>query len=101
MKLIAGTRLRSQVCSTEVIVVRGGEVADEVTCGGAPLVSIDAPASVGGAPAAGLDTGTQIGKRYTDGHDLELLATKAGDGTLAIGAEPLTLKGSRPLPSSD
>ena len=45
MKLIAGTRLRSHVCSTEVIVVRGAEIDGELTCGGAPLVPIGASAS--------------------------------------------------------
>ena len=101
MKLIAGTRLRSHACSTEVIVVRGAEIDGELTCGGAPLVPIGASASPNVTPAAGLDTGTQLGKRYTDGGDLELLATKAGEGTLAIDTEPLAIKGARPLPSSD
>ncbi|HSY14892.1 MAG TPA: hypothetical protein VK816_02820 [Jatrophihabitantaceae bacterium] len=101
MKLVAGTRLRSQTCTTEVVVVRGADIADELACGGAPLVPIDTPMSGSPKPEAGLDTGTLIGKRYTDGQDLEVLVTKAGDGTLTVGVEPLAVKGSRPLPSSD
>jgi len=101
VKLTPGSRLRSQTCTTEVVIVRGAEVAGELVCGGAPLVAIDALVAEGGVPAAGLDAGTQIGKRYTDGGGLEVLVTKAGAGTLAIGAEPLTVKDARPLPSSD
>jgi hypothetical protein len=100
MQLVAGTRLRSQVCSTELIVVRGGEIDGELTCGGAPLAAMDDAASRG-TPAPGLDSGTQVGKRYTDGGELELLVTKAGDGTLGIDTTPLEIKGARPLPSSD
>jgi hypothetical protein len=46
--------------------------------------------------------GTLIGKRYADEDvGLELLCTKAGDGSLTIGGEPLALKDAKPLPSSD
>ena len=43
-----------------------------------------------------------IGKRYGD-EDLgiELLCTKAGEGSLSIGDERLHLKDAKPLPSSD
>ena len=33
--------------------------------------------------------------------DLELLCTKPGEGSLAAGGAPLTLKEAKPLPSSD
>jgi hypothetical protein len=101
VRLVAGSRLRSQVCSTELIVVRGGEVQGELTCGGSALVPFGQDADPGGRPAPGLDTGTQVGKRYTDGGDIELLVTKAGTGTLALGQQPLEIKSARPLPSSD
>ena len=100
MQLAAGSRLRSQVCTTEVIVVRGGDIEGDVTCGGLPLVAIGAVVTEG-RPASGLDTGSQLGKRYTDGGAIELLVTKAGAGTLGLGSTPLQIKGSRPLPSSD
>ncbi len=101
MQHAAGSRLRSQVCSTEVIVIRGGQLDAELTCGGKPLVGIDEASNPDGSPAPGLDTGAQLGKRYTDGSDLELLVTKAGAGTLAVGDQPLDIKGARSLPSSD
>jgi hypothetical protein len=101
MELTVGMRLRSQVCATEVVVVRPGGTAGELTCGGSPLVAIDSAPAEGRQPESGLDGGTQIGKRYTDGGDLELLVTKSGAGTLGIGHTPLELKGARPLPSSD
>jgi hypothetical protein len=96
--------LRSQVCSTEVIVVRPSTADIELCCGGEPMVDIASDVSPGGTPAPGLDTGTQLGKRYTTDDDegaLELLTTKQGDGTLSSGAVPLVVKGAKPLPSSD
>ncbi len=47
-------------------------------------------------------SGTLLGKRYGDrGPGLELLCTKAGEGSLSLGDEPLPLKDAKPLPSSD
>jgi hypothetical protein len=95
--------VRSQVCATEVIVVRSPGVDIDLRCGGEPMVDLKAEIPTGKKPATDLDTGNQIGKRYTtalvDG--LEILVTKAGRGTLAIGAEPLVLKEPKPLPSTD
>ena len=103
MELKAGTRLRSQVCTTEVMVVKAPANEIELTCGGAALVSLDAAIAADGAPAAGLDTGTQLGKRYTaaDDDSLELLVTKAGAGTLAAAGVPLVFKEAKALPASD
>ncbi len=97
-----GLRLVSQVCSTEVIVVKGsGEVA--LTCGGAELVPVGTERDAAATPAAGLDSGAVLGKRYSapDDDALEVLVTKAGAGTLAIDTEPLVLKEAKPLPASD
>jgi hypothetical protein len=96
--------LRSQVCTTEVIVVRPAADEIDLRCGGQPMVEVGAEVAEGGTPAPGLDTGTQLGKRYTtDDPDgtLELLATKGGDGTLSAGEVALVLKEAKPLPSSD
>ncbi|MEU7817804.1 hypothetical protein [Pseudonocardia sp. NPDC049154] len=97
-----GLRLRSQTCSTEVIVVRTGAGTVELTCGGQPMVGRDADAA-GLEPAADLAGGTQVGKRYTaeSDPDVEVLVTKAGAGTLADGTVPLVLKTAKPLPASD
>jgi hypothetical protein len=96
--------LRSQVCTTEVIVVRPAAEDIDLRCGGSPMVEVGTEVAEGGTPAAGFDTGTQLGKRYTtDDPDgtLELLATKGGDGTLSAGEVALVLKEAKPLPSSD
>ena len=101
MELKAGARLKSAVCSTEVIVVKAPADDVEATCGGAPMVAPDGDAT-GGTPADGADGGTQMGKRYvTDDEGLELLCTKPGDGSLGVGAALLTLKEAKTLPASD
>ena len=101
MELKPGLRLRSQVCDAEVVVVKAAG-GGELTCGGAPLVGKDDPSD----PAAVLDPdqagGTLLGKRYTDGAGtVEILATKAGAGSLALDGLPLTVKAAKALPASD
>jgi hypothetical protein len=96
-----GTKLRSTVCETSVVIVRpAGELVIE--CGGHPMVDAAAPDTVTGPPATGLTDGTQVGKRYEDQDTgLEVLCVKAGTGSLTVAGRPLTLKTSKPLPSSD
>lgn len=101
MALAPGARLRSVVCSTEVVVVKPPSEPDDLTCGGEPMLLVDGTAPAAPAGAAGGD-GPQIGKRYEDpGSGLEVLCTKGGSGTLALAGRPLVLKGTKPLPSSD
>lgn len=104
MPIKPGLRLRSQVCTTEVIVIRSPAEDLDLRCGGEPLVELRAEIAEGKSPTVGLDTGTQLGKRYTTdtaNATLELLVTKPGDGTLSVGDVPLVLKQAKPLPSSD
>jgi hypothetical protein len=101
-ELKAGTRLKSTVCSTEVIVVKApaGDVA--VTCGGAAMVLTTDEVAEKGTPAADAAGGTALGKRYVNADEsLEILCTKAGDGSLGAGGEALSLKEAKPLPASD
>jgi hypothetical protein len=100
MELKAGQRLKSAVCTTEVMVVKGkGEV--DLRCGGHAFVAHGTDVS-GEAIVEGHDTGTQMGKRYTDDElGLEVLVTKAGKGSLSVGDAPLLQKDAKPLPSSD
>ena len=50
----------------------------------------------------GFDQGTQLGKRYADDElGLELLCTKAGEGSISVGETVLVVKGAKPLPASD
>lgn len=100
-QLKAGTRLQSAVCTTEVMVVKATDGDADVRCGGAAMLEIGAEKS-GAAPDSSAAAGTQVGKRYVDeGDTLELLCTKPGDGSLALGDALLTLKEAKPLPSSD
>jgi hypothetical protein len=94
-----GTRLASQVCDTQVIVVRSAESLDDLRCGGAPMVEM------GGERSGDLDPdfadGSVMGKRYVDEAGAELLVTKPGAGSLSVGQAKLTLKEVKPLPASD
>ncbi len=99
--LKAGTRLRSAVCNTAVMIVAAPKEDVNVTCGGAALIEINAEPS-GGAVADDAKEGTQVGKRYTnEAGDLEILCTKPGEGSLAVEGTLLQVKGAKPLPSSD
>lgn len=97
-----GTRLRSQVCTTEVIIVRAADSLDDLRAGGVPMVPIDGGATAAdGAPREGFADGNLIGKRYVDDQGAEILVTKAGAGTLSVGTTPLAIKEAKPLPASD
>jgi hypothetical protein len=101
-RLKAGVRLRSAVCSTEVMVIRAPADDVDVRCGGAPLIDLATSGEPGAAPAANAAGGSQLGKRYVNAaDDLELLCTKPGAGSLALGDAALAIKGAKPLPSSD
>ncbi len=100
-QLKAGTRIRSAVCNSEVMVIAAPDSDVDVRCGGAPMIEISAEKS-GGSVDASAAEGTQIGKRYVnEAGDLELLCTKPGDGSLGVGDALLVLKEAKPLPSSD
>jgi hypothetical protein len=100
MRLTPGSRLRSQVCTTEVIVVRGDDLTSDLTCGGVPMVPASGPATTTGTPLPGFDGGNLIGKRYGHG-SLEVLVTKQGVGSIAVGTTLLEPQQARSLPSSD
>ncbi len=101
-RLKVGSRMKSAVCSTEVIVISAPDADVDLRCGGAPMIGPDEQAPDGAALDGSAAGGTALGKRYvSEAGDLEVLCTKAGEGTLAIGATPLALKEAKPLPSSD
>lgn len=100
VELKPGARFQSTVCTTEIIVVKGTGDAD-LTCGGAPMVAAGT-GERSGEPAEGAADGTLLGKRYSDADDtIEVLATKAGDGSLAVGGTPMTVAQAKTLPASD
>jgi hypothetical protein len=100
-QLKAGTRLKSAVCATEVMVIAVPGPDVELTCGGAPLLAVGEE-QAGATLSPDAAKGTQIGKRYTnEAGDVELLCTKPGEGSLAAAGAPLLIKSAKPLPSSD
>ena len=87
---------------TEVIVVKAASGDASLECGGHPMVP------QGGERPSGLTLdptfadGTAVGKRFADEESgLEVLCTKAGEGSLSLDGVVLPLKGAKPLPSSD
>ena len=101
-ELKPGSRWRSAVCDTEVIVVRAPPEAVALECGGHLMVAVgvDRPPGVEIDPAR--SDGTALGKRFEHtGSGLELLCTKAGAGTLSVDGDIISAKESKPLPSSD
>lgn len=92
-----GTKLKSSVCDTEVMVIKAGE--GTIECGGAPM---DAEKKSEGEPAADHSNGTLMGKRYVDADGaFELLCVKPGKGSLSVDGTPLVTKDAKPLPASD
>jgi hypothetical protein len=100
-----GTRLQSQVCDTQVIVVRSADSLDNLRAGGVPMVPLDSQKDPAKSADATLDPafsdGNVMGKRYVDENGAEVLVTKAGAGTLSVGTTALNLKEAKPLPASD
>jgi len=94
----SGTKLKSTVCDTEVMVIRGTGLV--VSCGGAPMVE-ERPAERG-TPDPAFCSGTLIGKRYVDAiGSLEVLCVKPGKGSLSVQGVALQIKDAKPLPASD
>lgn len=96
-----GTRLQSQVCDTQVIVVKTAESLDDLRCGGQPMLPLGAERPAGATLDEAFAGGAAMGKRYVDDGGAEVLVTKAGIGSLSVGTTALTLKEAKPLPASD
>ena len=102
MKLAPGNRLRAAADTTQVIVVRAPDDDVDLRCGGHPMLELSSEPPAGLTVELAHSGGTQLGKRYVhEASGLELLCTKAGEGTLGVGAEQLALKDTKALPSSD
>ncbi len=96
-----GTRLGSQVCQTEVIVIKSSDGFDDLRCGGTAMVPVGQPKDADAVIDPAFADGTALGKRYTDAGGNEVLVTKPGAGSLSLGDVQLTLKDAKPLPASD
>ncbi len=102
MQLRVGSRWRSAVDDTQVVVVRAPEGEVSLTCGGHALVPGDTDPAPGLTISEGHEGGTAMGKRYADpATGLELLCVKAGAGSLALDGVQLPQKSAQPLPASD
>lgn len=102
MEIRAGLRLHSAVCTTEVVVVRAPAAAVKLECGGSAMLGEGD--EVSGQPVIdpGKSSGSILGKRYADDAiGIELLCTRAGDGTLIADGVVLDIKRTKPLPASD
>jgi hypothetical protein len=101
VKFRAGQQLVSAVDSTAVIVITASAEESMLTCGGVAMASPGEPVPAA-EPDPSLMGGTQIGKRYVDeAGTIQVLCTKAGQGTLALDGKPLVIQAAKPLPASD
>lgn len=102
MQLKPGSRWRSAVDTSEVVVVRPAKGDVELACGGHPMLAVGATAPEGLEINPAFASGTAVGKRYVDAETgVELLGSKAGTGSLSIDGRVLTLRDAKALPASD
>jgi hypothetical protein len=95
-----GTRLKSAVCDTQVMVIKADGGEHDLRCGGAEMLDMNAEGS--GALDAAFSEGSMMGKRYVnEGETIELLCTKGGKGSLALDGAPILAKQAKALPTSD
>jgi hypothetical protein len=98
--LKAGSRWKSAVCDTQVMVIKGPPGAHELSCGGAPMTG--AAEAGGGTLDPDKAEGTLMGKRYVNADEaLEVLCVKEGNGSLYLDGEKLGPKQAKALPTSD
>lgn len=102
MDLKPGSRWRSSVCDTEVVVVKPPRGQASLECGGHPMVAMTTAKPEGLTLSQDHAQGSQVGKRYADDETgAEILCSKAGAGSLAIDGRPIAVKDAKKLPSSD
>lgn len=98
--LSTGQRLKSGVCTTEIMVISAPQEELDLTCGGAPMTSNGEKQNTAVDPDHA--EGTTIGKRYVNADGkLEVLCVKPGDGSLGVNGDSLKLKDSKKLPKTD
>lgn len=98
--LKAGTRVKSAVCDTQVMVIKAPAAEYDLQCGGQPMLPPDGEG--GGSVDPERAGGTLMGKRYVNADEsIELLCTKGGEGSLVLDGTPMEVKQAKQLPSSD
>jgi hypothetical protein len=99
-ELKAGSKLKSSVCDTQVMIIKGPAGEHDLSCGGAPMIGATEEAA--GTLDADKAEGTAVGRRYVNADEtLELLCVKGGKGTLSLDGVKLEPKQAKALPSSD
>lgn len=102
MEFKPGSRWRSAVCDTELVVVRPPTLAVRLECGGHAVIPHAQARPNGLALSTDHADGTAAGKRFLHADSgLELLCTKAGAGSLSIDGVPIEVKEGKKLPASD
>jgi hypothetical protein len=102
MELKPGSRWRSAVSDTEVVIVRSPDGGVTVECGGYPMLTIGSPRPEASPMLPALSDRVTAGKRYSDSETgLELLVSKTGLGPLTVSGRLLEMKKTKSLPSSD
>jgi hypothetical protein len=102
MQVKPGSRWKSAVDTTEVVVVRPPKGEATIECGGHPMVPLGTDVPAGLTLSPDFSAGTSVGKRYVEAESgIELLGSKAGTGSLSIDGRPVELKDAKPLPASD
>jgi hypothetical protein len=87
-----GVRLRSAVCSCEIVVVRAPEDSVDLRCGGHPFVSLESEVETSQNIQADFDGGSLRAKRYSDeAIRIEVLCTTSGKGSISVGTTVLTI----------
>ena len=98
--LTPGTRLKSTVCTTEIMVITAPAEGIDIMCGGEPMNSDGQ--SNGGSVQQEHAAGSTLGKRYTNKEgSLEVLCVKGGEGSLWAGGSAMKVKDSTKLPKTD
>ncbi len=102
MDLKPGSRWRSSVCDTEVVIVKPPKTEVSLECGGHSMVAMATPKPEGLSLSPDHSAGSQVGKRYADDETgVEILCSKAGAGSLSLDGRGVPLKDTKKLPSSD
>jgi hypothetical protein len=102
MDLKPGSRWKSAVCDTEVVVVRPPKAETSLECGGYAMVPHAGEKPTDKTISEDFAGGSQMGKRFVDEETgLEILCTKSGQGTLTIEGRVPGTKDAKKLPASD
>ena len=102
MDLKPGSRWKSAVCDTELVVVRPPKAPVILECGGHPVIPHGEARPEGLTLSAAHAAGSAAGKRFADEETgLEVLCSKAGAGSLSVDGRPIVAKEAKKLPASD